>query len=325
MDPALPPNLRLSCIKAAAGADGQNSGTKRPTGDEGMFQMIKTILVRATDDESSAAAYVAARFVARRFDAHIDALHVRLDPVEVAVAMSTEGAGGTLLQGMIDRLEQEAHGSEVKARALFTTFCTDEGLSLVAAPATSIGRSVMFHAETGQEARWMSTYALTSDMAIATRGIPGDDASARSTLEALLLETGRPLLIPGAAAPPADFADHMAIAWKPTPQAARAVAFAMPFLAHATKVTILSIEEDGRRDEAARLVRYLGWHGVTARTERLTAGPDGATATLLAAAEAESGLLVMGGYGHTRVREWVFGGFTQHALDHAELPVLMAH
>jgi nucleotide-binding universal stress UspA family protein len=172
----------------------------------------------------------------------------------------------------------------------------------------------------------MSAYALTADLAIAARGVPGDDAMARSTLEALLLETGRPLLIPAAATPLSDFADHIAIAWKPTPQAARAVAFAMPLLVQAAQVTILSVEEDNsRRDEAARLGRYLGWHGITADINRLTAGSDGAAATLLVAAKAQSGFLVMGGYGHTRLREWVFGGFTQRALDYAELPVLMAH
>jgi nucleotide-binding universal stress UspA family protein len=100
----------------------------------------------------------------------------------------------------------------------------------------------------------------------------------------------------------------------------------MPFLAHAAEVTILTVEEeDGQRDEGARLIRYLGWHGITVRSERLTAGSDGAAATLLSVAKAKCGLLVMGGYGHTRLREWVFGGFTQYALDHAELPILMAH
>jgi nucleotide-binding universal stress UspA family protein len=288
--------------------------------------MIKTILVRAMDDTCGAAVYAIAGCVARRFGAHIDTLHVRLDPIEGAVAMSTEAAGGILLEGMIDRLEQDADFGEVKARTRFATFCSEAGLSLIAAPAAIAGPSAMFHVETGQEARWMSAYALTTDLTIATRGLPGDDAMARSTLEALLLETGRPLLIPAAATPPSDFAERIAIAWKPTPQAARAVAFAMPLLVQATPVTILSVEEDdSRRCEPARLGRYLGWHGITANIERLTAGYDGAAATLLAAAKGQSGLLVMGGYGHTRLREWVFGGFTQRALDYAELPVLLAH
>jgi nucleotide-binding universal stress UspA family protein len=288
--------------------------------------MIKTILIRASDDATGAAAYAAAGCLARRFGAHIDVLHVRPDPVEVAVAMSAEGAGGTLLSGIIDSLERDAEAGEARARTQFATFCFEAGFSLVTAPAMSTGPSAMFHVETGQEARWMSTYARTSDLAVAPRGVPGDDALARSTLEALLLETGRPLLIPPTTAPSPDVADHVAIAWKATPQAARAIAFALPFLVHAATVTILSVEEEDRgRDDTARLIRYLGRHGVTACVQPLASGPDGAAATLLAAATAKSGLLVMGGYGHTRLREWVFGGFTQYALDHAQLPVLMAH
>jgi hypothetical protein len=178
---------------------------------------------------------------------------------------------------------------QVRQRPLaqFTTFCSDAGLALIADPAISAERpSAMFHVETGQEARWMSTYGLTSDLAVVARGITGKDAVARSTLEALLLESGRPLLIP-AAAPAPDFATHIAIAWKATPQAARAVAFAMPFLTQASAITILSVdEEDGRRDDAARLVRYLGWHSIiTARAERLTPRSDGGAATLLTAAK----------------------------------------
>ena len=172
----------------------------------------------------------------------------------------------------------------------------------------------------------MTTYGLTSDLAIAPRGVPESDAVARSTLEALLLETGRPLLIPGSAALPADFAERIAIAWKPTPQAARAVAFAMPFLANAKEITILTVEEEeGRNDAAERLVSQLAWHGVRSTVARLIPGSAGAAATLLTAATARAGLLVMGGYGHTRLREWVFGGFTQLVLDSATLPVLMAH
>jgi nucleotide-binding universal stress UspA family protein len=289
--------------------------------------MIKSILVRATDDESTTAAYATARCLARRFAAHIDALHVRLDPVEAAIAMTTEGAGGTLLPGIISSLEEEAETGEAKARKRFTGFCSDAGIALIEDPAKNAMRpSAMFHVETGQEARWMCDYGRTSDLIVAPRGMPGDDAAARSVLEALLLESGRPLFIPATLAPAPELADHVAIAWKATPEAARAVAFALPFLEQARRVTIFSVEEEeGQRDESARLLRYLGWHGIQASIERLPAGADGAAATLLAAAKAKSGLLVMGGYGHTRLREWVFGGFTQRALDHAELPMLIAH
>jgi nucleotide-binding universal stress UspA family protein len=100
----------------------------------------------------------------------------------------------------------------------------------------------------------------------------------------------------------------------------------MPLLARAKQVTVLAVAEAVEWDDAAdRLVRSLAWHGIAARIERLAPGPEGAAATLLTAAGAQADLLVMGGYGHSRVREWVFGGFTQIALSDAPLPVLIAH
>jgi len=289
--------------------------------------MIKTILVPATGGEADAAGYAGALPIARSFAAHIDALHVRMDPVEVAVSMSTEGAGGTLLEGIIDSLTRDADAAEAKARAGFSEFCSREGLSLVTAPGEAAAKpSGQFHVETGQEARWTAVYGLTSDLAVAPRGVAGSDAVARSTLETLLLESGRPLLIPGALPTPTTLAERIAIAWKPTAQATRAVAYAMPLIARAKEVTVLTVEEDeGRRDAANRLIAYFAWHGIKAVAERLAPGPLGAAATLLAAASAKAELLVMGGYGHTRLREWVFGGFTQRVLADAPLSVLIAH
>lgn len=291
--------------------------------------MIKTIFVPATGNGTDTACFAAALSVARSFAAHIDALHVRLDPVEVAVAMSSDVSGGMLLEGMIDDLTRDADERENKARAGFVDFCTREGLSLSGEPVGAAVPSAAFHVETGQEARWMPAYGMTADLVVAARGAAGKDAVAQSTLELLLLETGRPLLIPADEARPAAAAERIAVAWKPTPQAARAVASAMPFLARAKEVAVLTVEEEeGRRDDLERLARYFAWHGIKAVATRLTPGTHGAyggAETLLAAASANSDLLVMGGYGHTRLREWVFGGFTQRMLAAAPLPVLLAH
>jgi len=289
--------------------------------------MIKTILVPVSGNEMDAVGLAAALPIARTFSAHIDALHVRNDPIEVAMAMSTEGAGGVLLQGIIDDLTRDADANEAAARSKFADFCAKEALALGATPAdTGAKPSADWHVETGQEARWMTSYGMTADLVVAPRGIPGRDATARSTLEALLLETGRSLLIPSNSGALTRPAERIAIAWKATPQASRAVAGAIPFLTRAKEVVVLTVEEEsGRRDDAERLSAYLGWHGITAVIERLSAGPDGAAETMLAAATARAELLVMGGYGHTRLREWVFGGFTQRVLTEAPLPVLMAH
>jgi nucleotide-binding universal stress UspA family protein len=289
--------------------------------------MIKTILVPVTGNDIDATSFAAALPIARAFAAHVDALHVRVDPIEVAMTMSTEGAGGVLLQGIIDDLTRDADANEAKARSKFVDLCAKEALVLCGTPADAGAKpSAEWHVETGQEPRWVTSYGMTADLIVAPRGIPGQDATARATLEALLLETGRPLMVPGSSPVLPRLAERIAIAWKATPQASRAVAGAMPFLARAKEVVVLSVEEEaGRRDDADRLVAYLGWHGVTAAVERLSPGPHGAAETMLAAATARAELLVMGGYGHTRLREWVFGGFTQRVLSEAPLPVLIAH
>jgi nucleotide-binding universal stress UspA family protein len=289
--------------------------------------MMKSILVPVSGNETDTACFAAALPLARAFAAHIDALHVRVDPLEVAMTMSTEGAGGVLLQGIIDDLTRDADANEMKARSRFADLCSKEVVPLGTTPPTASTKpSAGWHVETGQEARWMAAYGVTADLVVAPRGVAGQDAIARSTLEALLLETGRPLLIPGGAPASPKLAERVAIAWKPTPQASRAVACAMPLLTRAKEVVVLTVEEEeGRRDDTDRLVAYFGWHGIAATIERLAPGPHGAAETMLAGAVARAELLVMGGYGHTRLREWVFGGFTQRVLNDAPLPVLIAH
>jgi nucleotide-binding universal stress UspA family protein len=288
--------------------------------------MIKTILVAATGNDSDAATFAAALAIARPFAAHLEMLHVRLDPVAIAVAMTTDAGGGALATGLIEQLETDSKARERKAHEIFTRFCGDAGLAALSAPtpASVKAPSAEWHVETGEEPRWMATYGVAADLIITPRAI-GEDGVARPTLEAVLLESGRPILIPAAAAMPAKFG-RIAIAWKPTPQAARAVAAAMPFLSQAREIVVITVEEAAEgKDDADRLVGNLAWHGLAATALRLTPGPEGAAATLLAGVGARADLLVMGGYGHSRLREWAFGGFTEHVLAGAPLPVLIAH
>lgn len=288
--------------------------------------MIKTILVAATGSDSDAAAFAAALAVARPFAAHLDALHVRLDAVSVAVAMATDGGAGAVTAGLVEQLERDAGERERTAREIFTRFCSGAGLAETSAPApgSATAPTAEFHVESGEEPRWIVAYGTAADLIVARRG-SGEDIPARATLEAALLETGRPVLIPGAAALPERF-ERVAIAWKPTSTAARTVALAMPFLQRAKEVLVVTVDEEPEaRHDCDRLVRNLAWHGLSVKAERIAPGPAGAAASLLSAVGGRADLLVMGGYGHSRVREWVFGGFTQHVLAEAPLPVLMAH
>jgi len=253
---------------------------------------------------------------------------VRVDPVAVAVNSMVDGAAaGTLLEGLISDMERDICAREATAHRMFTEFCAAEGIPSAAKPAGAPENwSAQWHVETGEQTPWMVAYGMAADLVVASRGVAEDDASAHATLVAVVVEAGRPLLIPSAAAPSVTMADRVAIAWKPTPQAARAVAFAMPFLERAKEIVVMTVEEeDGPRDEADRLVRNLAWHGLKAVAQRLKPGAGDAATTLLAAAADQAGLLVMGGYGHSQIREWVFGGFTQQVLADAPVPVLIAH
>jgi nucleotide-binding universal stress UspA family protein len=146
------------------------------------------------------------------------------------------------------------------------------------------------------------------------------------TIEGALIDSGRPLLIPPAA-PLTALPETVAIAWKATPQAARALTAALPFLSMAKQIFVLTVAEDQRapEEEADRLMAGLRRHGVPVSVRHLRPEAHRAPDTLLAAAAEHKALLVMGGYGHSRLREWIFGGFTLHVLRGAEVPVLMAH
>jgi nucleotide-binding universal stress UspA family protein len=290
--------------------------------------MIRSILVAATGDPTDAAGFAAALAVARTFGAHLDVLHVRADPINAGLALATGAGSGAITAGLIEQLEADAAARETRARDGFERFCAGAGLTVSGAPALrpdapANAPSAEFHVETGREADWVAVYGRTSDLVVASRS--EDGMAGRATLEAVLIETGRPLLVPGPAALPETIA-RVAIAWKPTAQAARAVALALPLLSRASEIVVASVEESAdARDEIDRLTRYLGWHGLHATVARMRPGPEGAAATLLTALVGRVDLLVMGGYGHSRVREWVFGGFTQHVLAGAPLPVLLAH
>jgi nucleotide-binding universal stress UspA family protein len=288
--------------------------------------MIKTILVPATGSDTDAAVFSSALTAARAFGAHLDFLHVRIDAVATAAAMASEGSSAPLVSGLIDRMEEEADQREQKAKQLFEGFCQRERLVFADTPPSLSAPSAQWFRQIGPEPYWLAEYGRAADLLVVGR--PGDgDGVSLDMLEAALLDSGRPLLIPPAASM-AGLPETVAIAWKATPEAARAVTAAMPFLSMAKQIVVLTVAEDETTTEeegTARLVTNFRWHGVPVASRRLQPDAHGAAETLLAAAGEHAGLLVMGGYGHSRLREWIFGGFTQRVLRDAEIPVLMAH
>jgi nucleotide-binding universal stress UspA family protein len=159
-------------------------------------------------------------------------------------------------------------------------------------------------------------------------GIGDHDAALRGTAEEVIFAAGRPILLVPEDLEPGAY-DHVAIAWDGSRVASRAVADAWPFLKRAKTVSILSVTDEkplAHGDAGSRLADYFRRHGLDARLSELATEdrPIGETLQSHALA-AGAGLLVMGGFGHSRMREFVLGGATAGVLRKLEMPVLISH
>lgn len=287
--------------------------------------MIKTILVPAAGSQTDDAVFTSALAVAREFEAHLDVLHVHVDAAAAAAGMSTDGSGAAMAGGLVERINEEAARREAAARELFQRFCERERLAIAEVPTGSPSPTARWLRQLGDEAYWVREYGRAADLIVIGR--PSDDQGVSiDTTEAALVGTGRPVLIVPAT-PLASLPETVVIAWKAAPEAARAVTAAMPLMSKAKQILVVTVaEEEGLSDEeGARLATSLAWHGLNASTRHLRPDRLGAADTLLATAVEEGALVVMGAYGHSRLREWMFGGFTEHVLRGAAVPVLMMH
>ena len=299
--------------------------------------MVKYILVPVTGAEADAPVFATALSVARLLPAHLEFLHVRIDVQGTLTDMAagdtrglsgilTGGAGGGIQFGQIlEGLEQGVSSRQKQAEAAFHDFCERERIPVTADPTPPLP-SAEWRIEVGDELTCLVERARAADLIVAGRERVGEPM-AMDVLEAALLVTGRPVLI----APPKARTGRsgvVAIAWKDRPEAARAVTAAQPFLPLADRVVILAVSEDARTDETSceRLRHALAWHNPRTTVQYLKPGDQSPVDTLLAAAAAvNADMLVMGGYGHSRLHEAIFGGFTRRILSSADLPVLMVH
>ena len=147
-------------------------------------------------------------------------------------------------------------------------------------------------------------------------------------VETVVFGAGKPTLVVPYAGRYDRVGDSVMVAWKPTRECARAVAGALPLLrrARAVHVAMWAGEPAPRRDDALDIVSYLQLHGVDAELHLHAGEPQDPGPLLLSSAyDAGCDLLVMGCYGHSRLREFVLGGASRSVLKSMTLPVLMAH
>jgi nucleotide-binding universal stress UspA family protein len=152
--------------------------------------------------------------------------------------------------------------------------------------------------------------------------LPGGGERERSVAEAVLFGSGRPVVIfdPQATAPLTRL-DHVVVGWDGGRAAARAVADGLPLLKAARTVSLVTVADDASADDANALARHLARHEIEARAVALPGDP---VARLLETAR-QADLLLMGAYGHSRLREAVLGGVTRRVLCKPPTTVLLSH
>jgi nucleotide-binding universal stress UspA family protein len=298
---------------------------------------MKTILVPIPDTEINLAAIETGMMVARAVEGHLNGLYIEpplplttgATPLTAYDAPSYGRAAPTTVQrAEADRAsaEEERNRTAERARAEFERACAAYQVPVHAAPPPGPMPSASWHRTQGSYATAVSRRAPGCDLLVVPN--PATAAMARDIAEQILLETGRPVLL-SPAGPAQDPSRSAMIAWSPTLQAWRAVAAAVPLLAQAERVEILSVGRDDEEiaESRADVIAYLGWHGIAASARHMQPQSRGIGDTLLnEAGEADVGMLVMGAYSHGRVRQLLLGGLTRYVLTHiGTTPVFMAH
>ena len=276
---------------------------------------VKTILLHVQNDEAIGQTLETALSLARACEAHLDCLHVT--PIQAYVAM--DSFGGVFVMGDVFKAVEEEEGlikGRLKAELSKEDVSWDYTQTTGDVPSQLIGRAAL------ADLIVTSRQARRTDFQGSTIGILGD----------LLHRSRTPLFIATDDRKVPDPTGSVLIAWNGSFEAANAVRSAIGLLKLASDVRILRIDEE--KDEAfpsTRLLEYLSRHGIHAELKVETAHPDARDIDFMSArlnAEAErmkAEYIVMGGYSHSRVSEYMFGGLTRSMLAASSMPLFIAH
>jgi nucleotide-binding universal stress UspA family protein len=272
--------------------------------------MFKDILVVFGENDARASSYAVS--FARQFNAHVTAACATPTPVLIDFAQ-----GETCFDFALERQAEV----DTKAVGQLRDFVT-----------TARELSVRAHAILPDDADWsdaddLPVFARNFDLTIAAQPEP-KDFTARRQINAMLTRSGRPLLlVPYVQSDPANFR-NVIVAWDGSRSAARALADALPILKKAVSVEIVTvaIEMDTKiSQQSANVVRHLAAYGIKASFMTIASQIDVGNVLLSHIADMEGSLLVMGGFGHSPLREAAIGGVTRTVLESATVPVFMSH
>lgn len=276
---------------------------------------VKTILLHVQNDKALGPTLETALSLARACEAHLECLHVT--PIQAYVAFDSFG-GVFVMNDVFQAIEEEEKRLKERIQAELSNedVSWDYAQTTGDVPSQLIGRAAL------ADLIVTSRQPKRRDFQGPTIGMLGD----------LLHRSRTPIFIVSDDGKVPDPTGRVLIAWNGSVEAANAVRSAIGLLKLASDVRILRIEEE--KDEAfpsTRLLEYLSRHGIHAELKVQAAhaaarDPDFVPARLKAEAEQmDAAYIVMGGYSHSRVSEYIFGGLTRSMLAKSSIPLFIAH
>jgi len=276
--------------------------------------MIKDVMVRLDGTMADEARLAAAGSISEMFEGHVIGLFLNLMPL----VLPTDGdsASAVLAAELFDKAREA--GDKTEAALV-------QRLARLNKPVT-IRRFDVFNDTIGDIA---SREARSADTFITYTLKPNGRAKDPDHLvEGILFGSGRHLFLIADKRPVTPGFEHVLIAWNGSRESTRALAEAMPYLHRAKSVTVVVVDEEPRVEGSALLgaeaIEHLRHHGIDAELHHVSSR-DVAGALIKEARRSKADLIVMGGYGHSRMREWLLGGATYDLLRHAPVPLVIAH
>jgi len=276
---------------------------------------FKDIVVHVDDSRNTSTRLDIATELAQRFDAHLTGIYVKTPIYLPAYVAAQVGPDVLDLQAKSSSEAAEKVGDQfgetMRKSGLISEYRVGEG---------PIDEVVALH----------SRYA---DLAVIGQTDPDGDAPADDLDMAghVVLYSGRPVLVVPYAGSFSNIGKRILVAWNGSREAARAVNDAMPFLEGAKQVTVLSVNPSDTRDPlgdlpGADISLHFARHGVNVEASQIVAD-DIQVGDMLLSRVSDGGydMIIMGGYGRSRLRELVMGGASRHLLHHMTVPVFIAH
>jgi len=287
--------------------------------------MIKTILASLNGFGSDRNILDAAVAIAKADGAHIDCIHTRIDTAEMVAWVDRRTVGYDAgLQKLAKEIVQKEIARAEYAQAEFQDACRRHSLTISMDPGTAVGISIAWKELKGSPNETV-VQAWYHDLIVMARTAELSGA----WIQNVLMKAGRPVLLTPEK-PVETIGRRVAIAWKPGPEAARAMTAASSILSSADRIILLVTSEDDAHhdainDAAEYLAQQLQWHGIQAEVKTAAASWSISETIKTMAYNCGADLLVMGAYGHSRMREFVSGGVTHDVLADCAIPVFMFH